>query len=161
MGRCLHQESTTSTRNPMSVHEDTEHANLENTQIHYCRMKRQSRSYIIRTSLEDALNLLHGNQASKEWSNHVEGYLWKIMWMWGIEETNMVPMRTPAHMLLKQGTADLQQRREHWISTKVCEGKYWIFKNILFVEMKISKLIDYSRGHVSKLSRYYRYWKFI
>jgi hypothetical protein len=157
MGRCLHQESTTSTRNPMSEHEDTEHANLEKTQIDYCKMRRQSSSHI-RTSLKDALNVLHGNQASQEWSNNVEGYLWMIMWMWGIEETNMIPMRTPAHMLLRQGTADLQQEREHWISTKVCEGKYWIFKNILFVETKISKLIDYSRGHVSKLSRY---WKLI
>jgi hypothetical protein len=61
----------------------------------------------IRTSLEDALNVLDGNQASQEWSNHVEGYLWMIMWIWGIEETNVIPMRTPACMLLRQGTADL------------------------------------------------------
>jgi hypothetical protein len=32
--------------------------------------------------------------------------------------------------------------------------KYWNFKNILFVKMKISKLIDYSTNIVSKLLRY-------
>jgi hypothetical protein len=62
---------------------------LEKTQIHYWKMQRQSSSHI-RTSLEDAPNLLHGNQASQEWSSHVEGYLWMIMWMWGIEFPNMI-----------------------------------------------------------------------
>jgi hypothetical protein len=32
--------------------------------------------------------------------------------------------------------------------------KYWNFKNILFVKMKFSKLIDYSTNIVSKLLRY-------
>jgi hypothetical protein len=28
--------------------------------------------------------------------------------------------------------------------TKICEEKYWVFKNILFVKMKILKVINYS-----------------
>jgi hypothetical protein len=35
------------------------------------------------------------------------------------------------------------------------EEKHWIFKIILFVELKISKLINYFDRYVSKLPRYY------
>jgi hypothetical protein len=41
IGRWWHQESTASTRNLMTVQE-TEHANLEINEIHYCKMKRQA-----------------------------------------------------------------------------------------------------------------------
>jgi hypothetical protein len=49
-----------------------------------------------------------------------------IMWMWGIEETNMISMRTPAHMLLKQGTADL------WITQVVTKVVSPILHEIFF-----------------------------
>jgi hypothetical protein len=40
--------------------------------------------------------------------------------------------------------------QKHWklkktLSNKMCEAKYWIFTNIWFVKMKISKLRKYSR----------------
>jgi hypothetical protein len=41
-------------------------------------------------------------------------------------------------------------------SEKNCEGKYWIFRNFLFVEMRISNLInELLDRHVSKLMRFY------
>jgi hypothetical protein len=35
----------------------------------------------------------------------------------------------------------------------ICEGKYEIFKNILFVKINISRLINYLTKHVWKLPR--------
>ncbi len=39
--------------------------------------------------------------------------------------------------------------------TKLCKRNYWIFVNILFVEMNISKLIKLFDGHLLKWPRYY------
>jgi hypothetical protein len=38
-------------------------------------------------------------------------------------------------------------------ATMICEGKYEIFKNILFVKINISRLINYLTKHVWKLPR--------
>jgi hypothetical protein len=39
--------------------------------------------------------------------------------------------------------------------TKICEGKYEIFKNILFVNINISRLINYSANMCGSWQRYY------
>jgi hypothetical protein len=46
----------------------------------------------------------------------------------------------------------------HFLNNKIFEMKYWIFSNIIFVKMKIRKLINYSTN--MNLPRYYNImWK--
>jgi len=44
--------------------------------------------------------------------------------------------------------------QKKWKFIKTCKEKYWIFKNILFVKMKISKINWLFDKHMLKLPRY-------